>query len=259
MNIRGGVQSRIAVGLSAIAALIVALLPSTSTRRARAATSGIYHQTNLVSDQPGVALITDPNLVNSWGISMSGGSPFWIANNGSGTSTLYQGDVNGSPFTKNPLVVTIPSGLPTGTVFNTDSTPTDFVVSNGVQSGRAVFLFASQVGVVTGWSPAVPPATMAREGGHNDAVYTGLAIGQVGTATFLYAADFEHRKIDVYDRLFHVTTLEIIAAREPLQVTGNSRTLDELDSPIRRPDLIRRRKLIVRRKPKNMVREFSFG
>jgi uncharacterized protein (TIGR03118 family) len=206
MNIRGGVQSRIAVGLSAVVALVVALLPSTPTRRARAATSGIYHQTNLVSDEPGVALITDPNLVNPWGISMSGSSPFWVANNGSGTATLYAGDVNGSPFTKNPLVVTIPAGVPTGTVFNTDTAPTDFVVSNGVQSARAVFLFASQVGVVSGWNPAVPPATQAREGGHNDAVYTGLAIGQVGTATFLYAADFEHRKIDVYDRLFHVVT-----------------------------------------------------
>ena len=75
MNVRSGVQSRIAVGLSAVVALVVALLPSTSTRRAHAASSGIYHQTNLVSDQPGVALITDPNLVNPWGISMSGSSP----------------------------------------------------------------------------------------------------------------------------------------------------------------------------------------
>ena len=181
MQIRRGVQNRIAVGMSALVALIVALLPSPPTRRARAATSGIYHQKNLVSDLPGVALITDPDLVNPWGISMSGGSPFWVANNGSGTSTLYQGDVNGSAFTKNPLVVTIPSGVPTGTVFNTDASPTDFVVHSSPPptpppQGRAVFLFASQVGVVSGWNPGVPPpatSTHAQEGAHNDAVYTG--------------------------------------------------------------------------------------
>src|SRR5262249_15660335 len=116
---------------------------------------------------------------------------------------------NGSPFTKNPLVVTIPSGVPTGTVFNTDSAASDFVVQAGGAQGRAVFLFASQVGVVSGWNPGVPPppiSTHAQQAGHNDPVYTGLAIGQAGTATFLYAADFEHRKIDVYDRLFHVVT-----------------------------------------------------
>jgi hypothetical protein len=57
-----------------------------------AAASAVYHQTNRVSDLPGVALIQDPDLVNPWGISMSATSPFWVANNGSGTSTLYAGE-----------------------------------------------------------------------------------------------------------------------------------------------------------------------
>jgi len=210
MNVRVGVQNRIAVGMSAAVALVVALLPSTPTRRVSAATSGIYHQTNLVSDQPGVALIQDPDLINPWGISMSGASPFWVANNGSGTSTLYAGDVNGSPFVKNSLVVTIPGGLPTGTVSNTGGT-TDFVVHSGAAQGRAAFLFASQVGIVSGWNSGVPPPAPSKQaqiGGTEDAVYTGLAIGQVGTATYLYANDFEHRKIDVYDRMFHIVTLD---------------------------------------------------
>ena len=138
MNIRFGVRNRIAVGTSAVAALVVALIPFTSTRLASAATtSGIYHQTNLVSDLPGVALIQDPDLINPWGISMSATSPFWVANNGSGTATLYAGDVNGSPFVKNALVVSIPAGVPTGTVFNTGGA-TDFVVSSGAASGRVV-------------------------------------------------------------------------------------------------------------------------
>jgi uncharacterized protein (TIGR03118 family) len=212
MNIRVGVRKRFAVaGTSGVIALAIGLLSLTSTTSARAAAeSNSYHQTNLVSDQPGVALIQDPDLVNPWGISMSGTSPFWVANNGSGTSTLYAGDVNGSPFIKNALVVTIPGGSPTGTVFNTGGT-TDFVVTSGTASGRATFLFASQVGIVSGWNagvPPPPPSTQAQVGATGDAVYTGLAIGQVDTATYLYAADFEHGKIDVYDKAFQPATLD---------------------------------------------------
>src|SRR5262249_16337672 len=138
MNVRVGVQNRIAVGMSAVVALVVALLPSTLTRHVSAATSGIYHQTTLVSHHPGAPLIQDPDLINPWGISMSGTSPFWVANNGTGTSTLYAGDVNGSPFVKNSLVVTIPGGVPTGTVFNTGGA-SDFVVHSGAAQGRATF------------------------------------------------------------------------------------------------------------------------
>jgi uncharacterized protein (TIGR03118 family) len=212
-----GVRNRIAVtGTSALAALTIALLPFASTRPARAAAeSNAYQQTNLVSDLPGMALIEDPDLVNPWGISMSATSPFWVANNGTGTSTLYAGDhLGGSLLTKNALVVTIPGGAPTGTVFNTGAS-TDFVVKSGAVSGRAAFLFASQVGIVSGWSPNVPAAgsKQAQVGGTGDAVYTGLAIGQVsngqgGTTTYLYAADFEHGKIDVYDGMFHAATLD---------------------------------------------------
>jgi uncharacterized protein (TIGR03118 family) len=210
VNARLRVPNRVAIAVMTAAALVVIVLPSTATRTPRAAAKEFFHQTNLVSDLPGVALIQDPNLVNPWGISMSGTSPFWVANNGTGTSTLYAGDVNGNPFTKNPLVVTIPGGSPTGTMFN--PTP-DFVVQDGAASGKALFLFASQVGIISGWNPGVPAAgsTQAQVGGTNDAVYTGLAIGQVtaatGTANYLYAADFEHNKIDIYDKTFQVVTL----------------------------------------------------
>src|SRR5262245_60364990 len=203
-----GVRNRIGVaGTSTLAALTLVLLPFASTRPARAAAeSNAYHQTNLVSDLPGMALIHDPDLVNPWGISLSGGSPFWVANNGTGTSTLYAGDHVSppTPLSKNTLVVTIPGGLPTGTVFNTGAA-TDFIVKSGAASGRASFLFASQVGIVSGWNTNVPApgSKQAQVGGTGDAVYTGLAIGQVGTATYLYAADFEHGKIDVYDFAFH--------------------------------------------------------
>ncbi|HWO32975.1 MAG TPA: hypothetical protein VNO32_29615, partial [Candidatus Acidoferrum sp.] len=63
-----------------------------------------YSQTNLVSNTAGVATTTDSQLLNPWGISFIPGSDFWIANNNSGTSTLY--DKHGTK--DNGLVVTIP-------------------------------------------------------------------------------------------------------------------------------------------------------
>src|SRR5467141_1615079 len=122
-----------------------------------------YRQTNFVSDLSGFAAIQDPSLVNPWGISATASSPFWIANNGTGTSTLYRGDVGGSPLVKNSSVggglsgITIPGSLPTGTVANTGGA-TDFVVTSGAASGRAAFLFASITGNILGWNPNVPAA-----------------------------------------------------------------------------------------------------
>src|SRR5262249_19005579 len=74
-----------------------------------------YFQTNLVSDQPNVAQILDPSLVNAWGISLSpAAGAFWVSDNGTGVATLYTGDVGGLPLVKAPLTVTIPGGAPTG-------------------------------------------------------------------------------------------------------------------------------------------------
>jgi uncharacterized protein (TIGR03118 family) len=158
-----------------------------------------YRQTNLVSDLAGVARIIDPLLINPWGISMTATSPFWVANEASNTATLYAGDVGGSLFTKNALVVTIPGGLPTGTVANGTA---DFVVTNGSASGAARFIFASITGNITGWNPNVPAAgstqaqIAASQPGH---VYTGLALANNGAGNFLYAADFANGKIDVFN------------------------------------------------------------
>lgn len=111
-----------------------------------------YRQTNLVSDIPGLAPVLDPLLVNPWGISMTASSPFWVANNGTSTTQLLRGDVAGSPFVLNasPQTVTIPGGLPTGTVAN--PTSTDFVLPGACASAPcgANFLFASITGNITG-------------------------------------------------------------------------------------------------------------
>src|SRR5207248_4330519 len=84
----------------------------------RCVPSGAYTQVNLASDVPGLARVTDPNLVNPWGCSFSPTGPFWYADNGSGVSDLLDG--RGQIV---PLVVTVPPaarsrGTPTGTVFN---------------------------------------------------------------------------------------------------------------------------------------------
>jgi uncharacterized protein (TIGR03118 family) len=164
-----------------------------------------YIVTNLVSDQPGEALIQDTNLVNPWGIAINPTGAFWVSDNETGVSTLYAGDVNGSPFETVPLVVTIPNGVPTGIVFNPTS---DFVITDGTASAPPFFIFVSENGTVSGWNPAVPPATEAHIGTTvADANYKGLAIGSNATGNFLYLANFRAHKIDVLDTNFDLVSL----------------------------------------------------
>ena len=166
-----------------------------------------YLQLNLVSDQSGAALIQDPQLVNPWGVSQSAASPFWVSDNGTGVSTIYSGDVAGSPFSKAGLVVSIPGGAPTGQVANST---TDFSVSSGSASGAARFIFASANGGITGWNPSVPAAgsTQAVVGASTaNAVYKGLALANNGTGNQLYAANFNSGHIDVFSASFQPVTL----------------------------------------------------
>jgi len=170
----------------------------------------VYLPINLVSNQPGVARIQDTNLVNAWGLAINpNGGPFWVADNGADVATLYSGDVNGSALHTVPLVVSIPNGAPTGQVFNGNSN--DFIVNDGNgNSGHAVFIFASESGTISGWSPAVPPpppSTAAQVGVTIDcAVFKGLALANNGTGNFLYATDFHNNAIDVFDNTFTQVT-----------------------------------------------------
>ncbi|MEA2655586.1 MAG: hypothetical protein QOI23_951, partial [Chloroflexota bacterium] len=173
---------------------------------------GSFHQTNLVSDIPGLAQSTDANLKNPWGLSSSPTSPIWVSDNNAGVSTLYLGD--GSKVAR---TVTIPApdaptgGTPTGTVFNsTPSTTTDFTISSGGKSGKALFLFATEDGTILGWNPGVGgnSATITVDNSAvpdaaNGAVYKGLALGTSGTNNYLYATNFRSGKVDVFDKDFH--------------------------------------------------------
>jgi uncharacterized protein (TIGR03118 family) len=159
-----------------------------------------YTVRNLVSDNFVPGTVHDSHLVNGWGLTAGPATPWWVANNGTDSSTLYDG--NGTP---RPLVVTV-HNAPTGAVFNGTG---DFVVTSGAASGPARFIFATEEGKILGWSPVVPAgSTEAIEGTATaGAIYKGLAIGASGGANYLYATDFKHARVDVFDKDFDPATL----------------------------------------------------
>jgi uncharacterized protein (TIGR03118 family) len=143
----------------------------------------------------------DPHLVNAWGIAFNPQGFVWVANNGTSTSTLYDGQ--GVP---QPLVVSIPPGAagpaqPTGIVFNGSSS---FQVTQGGTSGASVFIFAGEAGTLSGWSPNVnmTNAVLVVDGAAKGKIYKGLAISSTGGAPRLYAADFHNGVVDVFDGNF---------------------------------------------------------
>jgi uncharacterized protein (TIGR03118 family) len=184
-------------GLNLIVRVIVVLLITAS------ATWAGYVATNLVSDIPGAARRQDGNLVNPWGIAVGSSGTIWVANNGTGTSTLY--DSHGVP---QSLVVNIPASAtnsdganPTGTVFNDGSA---FIVSNGTASGPAVFIFVNEDGAISGWSPSVDVtnAIIAVDDGKEGAVYKGAALGDSSSGTRLFVTNFREGKVEIYDDTF---------------------------------------------------------
>ena len=188
-----------------------------------------YNQNNLVSDPSesvGKAPVHDPNLLNPWGLTRSpNGSPFWLGNNNSGTSSLYDGtgapqnffpdphpDSNGnginSPF--NNFVMVPPPGFapgtqsaPTGVVFN--GSPADFLVAPGKQ---AIFMFATEDGTISGWNPGVSPTNAvlkvdnSDKGSAHSAVYKGMTSGEIDGKHFLYVTNFRSARVEVYDTNF---------------------------------------------------------
>jgi len=183
-----------------------------------------FVQTNLVSDIPGLAKVTDLNLKNPWGTSTAPGLPIWVSDNNAGLATLYDGA--GHPISlQNKLpanAVNIPApssagtgaaGAPTGTVFN--PTGSGFVVSEKGASGSSRFLFATEDGTIVGWSPSVDHAngiiavdrsTVTDPSGDLGAVYKGLALVSTPAGTFLYASNFRFGNVEVFDTNFNLVT-----------------------------------------------------
>ncbi len=192
----------------AFAALIIltAVATVSSTPTNPSGPSQFYLQHNLISDGFVPADITHSNTVNAWGLVSGPTTPWWIANNGTGTTTLF----NVAPGS----IVTdfvVPGaggeqGNPTGLVFNGG---TGFVVNNGVGAPAAArFIFASEDGTLSAFkgAPIVTVVPNANAPAHG-AIYKGLAIDSPTAGQFLYATDFHNGRVDIFDSSFHAVTI----------------------------------------------------
>ena len=174
---------------------------------ANAQSANVYVQHNLVSNVPGMADVTDPNLVDPWGLSFSATSPFWVSNHGSGTATVYSNASSTAIPTVSATVVTIPPGngdpspsTPTGQVQNGTG---GFLLANGK---AASFIFCTEDGTVSAWNGGTTATVMVDFSGAGT-VYKGMAIGTGSGAPLLYVANFSYGKIDVFDTNFKLTTV----------------------------------------------------
>lgn len=207
--------------VAAAAGLVLAAgaLPSTAfastTSSASASTAGQsghgrhdrddnrFTQVNLVADTPGVARLTDPNLVNAWGLSQGPTTPVWVSDNGKDVTTLYTGGGQGQTPAIVPLVVTIPGGAPTGQAFNPT---TSFMLPDGQP---ALFVFAGEDGDVSAWNPQLTPRTSAvHVASVPGGVFKGLALVQRRHhGPEILVADFVQRRIVAFDGAFQPVTL----------------------------------------------------
>ena len=173
---------------------LLVLAMSLASNFALAACGLAYSATTLVKN---TGKKGDKQLINPWGLVYSPSAPFWLSDQGSGLSTLYDG--NG---VKQSLVVTVPAasgtgmGSPTGIVYNGSS---EFQIDNWTSA----FLFSTLDGTISGWSHFDPNnALIGVNNSAKGAVYTGLAITSKASGNFLYAADVANNKVDVYDGKF---------------------------------------------------------
>jgi uncharacterized protein (TIGR03118 family) len=188
-------MARRALALVASLGLLIAVAVPAAARNVNS--QNLYTVHNLQSDIPGAAAATDPDLVNGWGLVASATSPWWVADEGTNKSTLY----NGNTGAKLGLVVTVPGG-PTGIVFNAS---TDFKVDAGTGPVAARFIFDTGDGHIRGWNGV---GTLAIDAASTPgAVYRGLAIGSTGGANYLYAANFAAAHVDVFDKDYAAASL----------------------------------------------------
>src|SRR6266576_3740687 len=167
------------------------------SRQSASPSARFYAQHNLISDGAVSADHVDAALVNAWGLVASATSPWWVADNGTDSSTLYNGNTGATL----ALRVGVASA-PTGVVFNGGAS---FVVTNGAASGPARFIFATESGAILGWNPAVvgSRAVVAVDNSGAGAVYKGLAITATAGGDRLYATNFHAGTVDVFDAAFH--------------------------------------------------------
>lgn len=189
-----------------VASAVLALIAGSISTMAQSTGANTYVQTNLVSNTKGVAAVTDPNLVDPWGISLSTASPFWVSNHLSATSTLYNG-----AGTITAIVVKIPAGAaspsgstgrPTGQVQNNLSTASPVPFLLPAPNGKtASFIFDTDDGTISAWNGSVTASTavITVDNSAKNAVYKGLAIGTSSAGPTIYAANFRAGTIEAYN------------------------------------------------------------
>src|SRR5262249_38760531 len=171
-----------------------------------------FLQTNLVSDVPGMAEITDASLKNPWGVSESAKSPFWVSDQGTSVSTLYS--VTPTGVSKLGLTVTIPKTAagPQGPTGQVNNNTTSFLLNGS----PAAFIFATLNGTISAWNRSVGTTAMI-EATTAGAVYTGLAIATDASGnSFLYTANGAQNRIDVFNGSFAPVSLGAGAFQDPL-------------------------------------------
>lgn len=203
-RLRAGVLTLLTIGFAAL------------TLRAQQDVSQ-FVQTNLVSNVPGLAALTDFDLVNPWGVSHSLTSPFWVSDHGTNVATIYA-VTNQTTVSKVALTVAIPvTGTgpqgPTGQVNNSNAS--SFPVKNGGDGRPAHFIFANFNGTISAWDAGTTAIVQATTPG---AVYTGLAINAAQTR--LYATNWTTGSIDVFDSSFAALTLPAGAFVDPSLPAG---------------------------------------
>ncbi|MER5642943.1 TIGR03118 family protein [Streptosporangium sp. NPDC002524] len=181
--------------------------------------------TNLVSDVSGRAAVTDPTLVNPWGLAM--GKTLWVSAAGTGLATVYSGGAG--TVKQEKTQVRVPGGRPTGQVVNKGE---EFVVKGPGGAGPATFIFASPSGAITGWNAEADPDDAIISAFVKGADFKGLALAETNRGAMLLAADFAHNRVHVFDGDFDRISFGRRAFKDPglpedyapfnVEVVGNS-------------------------------------
>jgi uncharacterized protein (TIGR03118 family) len=193
---------RLALAAAVAAALGLGAIGPAALAKGRSPNSYVVRV--LLSDGNIQAEHVDPDLVNPWGIAFNPVGFSWVADNGSGKSTLYDG--NG---VKQSLVVAIPgaggaTGTPDGILFNSSQ---DFKVTENGKTGAAAFIFSSEDGIISGWSPSVDSTHAIVAHQNPTGVYKGITMASTASGNRLYATDFHNNHVDVLDASFNLISV----------------------------------------------------
>jgi uncharacterized protein (TIGR03118 family) len=211
------------IAVAAICGALIAAVPAAAladTNHHHRNRNTPVQEVDLVSDLPGRAPLTDPDLANPWGLALGPTTPLWSANTDTSTATLYSAAPGANVASKSAVVrVTLPGpapkapGLPTGQVFNGG---TNFVVGTGATASPARFIFATLTGTIEAWSPVSDPLLGNAEikASVPGAAYTGLALATSSYGQRLYAANFGQGRVDAFDSSFNRVTLPSWAFRD---------------------------------------------